>query len=207
VGLTVEELGKAFEEALGFALRLHAGQRRKGRDVPYAAHLLGVTALVLQHGGGEEEAVGALLHDAVEDQGGRPRLEEIRVRFGERVAEIVDGCSDSWGEPKPPWRARKEAWLARVSGLPQGALLVAACDKLENVRALCADLRREGPVVWARFNGGREIVWYYRAALAALRVAAGSGKAAGPLAELALAVEELAVLERSGPPVPGPAGP
>jgi (p)ppGpp synthase/HD superfamily hydrolase len=197
----MERLGKGFEDALGLALRLHAGQRRKGRDVPYAAHLLGVAALVLQHGGGEEEAVGALLHDAVEDQGGRPRLEEIRARFGERVAEIVDGCSDSWGEePKAPWRARKEAWLARVPGLQQGALLVAACDKLENVRALCADLRREGPVVWARFNGGREIVWYYRAALAALRAAAGSGKAAGPLAELALAVDDLAALERSGPP-------
>jgi (p)ppGpp synthase/HD superfamily hydrolase len=185
------EPGPRFREALTLALDLHQGQRKKGGEIPYVAHLLSVAALVMQWGGDEDQAVAALLHDAVEDQGGRPTLERIRAAFGERVARIVDGCTDAYGEPKPPWRPRKEAYLARLAGEPPEVLLVSACDKLDNARAIAADLRRVGEAVWARFAGGRDSLWYYRRAAEVL-AAAGRGTAAGPVAEeLRLVVDEL----------------
>ena len=114
--------GERFDEALAYASRLHARQARKGAGGPYIGHLLAVTAIVLEHGGDEDEAIAALLHDAVEDQGGRPRLEEIRGRFGDAVADIVDGCTDAYTVPKSPWRERKEAYLAAsTGGQPLGA--------------------------------------------------------------------------------------
>lgn len=146
------------------ARRLHADQRRKGTDIPYLAHLLGVTALVLEDGGDEDEAVAALLHDAVEDQGGAATLARIRERFGDRVAAIVEACSDTDEVPKPPWRARKEAHLAhlRHPDLPDGALRVSLADKLHNARAILADVRAGGDAVFARFNAPRdEQAWYY----------------------------------------------
>jgi GTP pyrophosphokinase len=153
-----------FGEALAYAAALHAQQRRKSSDVPYVAHLLSVAALVLEHGGTEDEAIAALLHDAVEDQGGAPRLVEIRERFGDDVAAIVAGCTDTDRTPKPPWRERKEQHLAHLSQASRSVQLVCAADKLHNVRSLADDYRVCGEALWQRFNGGREgTLWYYRA--------------------------------------------
>jgi GTP pyrophosphokinase len=158
-----------FHEALVYASELHAQQRRKGTGAPYVAHLLGVTAIVLEHGGNEDEAIGALLHDAVEDQGGAPRLDEIRRRFGPMVAEIVAGCTDADTTPKPPWRERKEKYLAHLPAAGRSVQLVSAADKLYNVRAIVEDYRACGEAVWQRFNGGRDgTLWYYRSIIAAL---------------------------------------
>ena len=125
-----EALGPRSAEALVYAARLHAGQTRKASGTPYVAHLLGVASLVLEAGGDEEEAIAALLHDAVEDQGGAAVRQEIRQRFGDRVAAIVDGCSDAETVPKPPWRQRKERFLASLHEADAAVLRVAAADKL-----------------------------------------------------------------------------
>jgi (p)ppGpp synthase/HD superfamily hydrolase len=135
-------LTSRFEEALIFAMHLHAGQTRKGIGIPYVAHLLSVASMVITHGGNEDEAIAALLHDAVEDQGGKPTLELIRARFGETVGEIVDGCTDTDQDPKPSWKKRKEEYLAY---LQTTAPLVAAADQLDNARAIIADHRTYGP--------------------------------------------------------------
>lgn len=189
-----------FEEALVFAARLHREQRRKGSDVPYVSHLLGVAALVLEYGGDEDEAIAALLHDAIEDQGGVAAWRKIQERFGDRVAYIVHQCSDTDQTPKPPWQERKNAFLARLAEAPPSALLVIAADKLHNVRSLIADHRRRGDEIWVRFSGGRDgTLWYYRAAVEILKKAIP-----GPLVqELARAVMELEHLSRScsQPPV------
>lgn len=151
-----------FEKALAFAARRHAGHTRKGTDIPYISHLMAVCALVIEAGGGEDEAIGALLHDAVEDQ--KATLDEIAERFGAGVAEVVDHCSDTDREPKPPWRQRKESFIARVSAAPAAAQIVVAADKLHNLRSIAADYEIEGDAVWDRFNGGRDgTLWYYRA--------------------------------------------
>jgi (p)ppGpp synthase/HD superfamily hydrolase len=128
-------LGPAFEVALVYASMLHRTQTRKSSAVPYVSHLLGVASLVIEEGSTETQAIAALLHDAVEDQGGRPRLDEIRERFGEGVAAIVDACTDAHEEPKPPWRPRKEAYIARLASEPPDALLVSVADKVHNALA------------------------------------------------------------------------
>lgn len=159
-----------FEEALIFATRLHTGQVRKGTSVPYIAHLLAVAGIVLDYGGTETEALAALLHDAVEDQGGAPTREEIRRRFGEEVAAIVDGCSDTDQTPKPPWQERKSAYLARLPHESAAVRLVSAADKLHNARDVLAAYRALGEAVWGRFKGGRDgTLWYYRALVAVYR--------------------------------------
>ena len=156
-------LTKRFQEALTFAAELHSTQTRKGTDIPYVAHLLAVCGTVLENGGIEDEAIAALLHDGIEDQGGAPTREVIRARFGDRVVEIVDGCTDAEGEPKPPWRQRKEAYLAHLRDAPAAVLLVSAADKLHNARAVLTDYRELGEALWDRFNGGREgTLWYYQ---------------------------------------------
>ncbi|MFN8178673.1 MAG: HD domain-containing protein [bacterium] len=150
------------EEAVLLASRLHRGQRRKGTDVPYLFHLLAVAALVAEHGGDEDQVVAALLHDAIEDAGGTVAREEIRRRFGEDVAALVDGCTDADTVPKPPWRARKERFVARVADASPRLRLVVAADKLHNADATLRDLRRLGDEVWNRFRGGRDgTLWYY----------------------------------------------
>ncbi len=181
-------LGPRFLEAVGFALECHAGQRRKLSGTPYVAHLLAVGATVLDHGAREDEAIAALLHDAIEDAGGRATRELIRERFGPRVAEIVEECSDTDQTPKPPWARRKAAFIARLPSASAAARLVIAADKLHNVRSLLADYRRLGDEVWVHFRGGREgTLGYYRAVCDALQQAGG-----GPLvAELQRAVAEL----------------
>jgi GTP pyrophosphokinase len=157
------QLSEQFESALVFAARLHASQRRKGTDIPYVSHLLAVASLVLEHGGTEDEAIAALLHDAVEDQGGQETLDRIRERFGDGVADIVDACTDAYGEPKPPWRARKEAYLASIPLKSMAARRVSLADKIHNARAILSDYRVVGESLWPRFNAGkRGTLWYYR---------------------------------------------
>jgi (p)ppGpp synthase/HD superfamily hydrolase len=156
-------LGKRFEEAFLFANRLHAEQKRKASGAPYLSHLLSVAALVLQDGGDEDEAVAALLHDAAEDQGGEETLETIRERFGEKVASIVVDCSDTFETPKPPWKGRKEAYIARIQNFSPQSIRVIQADKLHNARALLRELRNQGEVIWDSFNGKKEgTLWYNR---------------------------------------------
>jgi (p)ppGpp synthase/HD superfamily hydrolase len=151
-----------FEAALGFAAQVHQDHSRKHSQVPYLSHLLSVAALVLEDGGGEDEAIAALLHDAIEDQGHRTDLADLRRRFGGRVAEIVDACSDTDQQPKPPWRGRKEAFIDRMRTAPLDVLRVACADKLHNARSTLADLRLQGPSAWDKFGAGRdEQLWYY----------------------------------------------
>ncbi len=163
-------LSPRFEDALVFAARLHAAQTRKGSGTPYIAHLLSVAALVLEQGGDEDLAIAALLHDAIEDQGGAATREAIRARFGDRVTAVVDGCTDADTQPKPPWRARKEAYLAHLPAAPPEVRLVSAADKLHNARAILADYRRMGDDLWPRFQGGKAgTLWYYRALVTVYR--------------------------------------
>lgn len=148
------------------ATRLHAGQLRKGTHIPYLSHLLAVTALVLEDGGGEDEAIAALLHDAVEDQGGMRTLDEIRRRFGDHVAEIVDALSDTYSSPKPPWRQRKVDYLAHLPQASAEVRRVSLADKLHNARAILRTLRQDGERTWKRFKGGKDgTLWYYRSLL------------------------------------------
>lgn len=185
-------LGARFERALVYASRLHAKQTKKGSGRPYVGHLLGVSALVIAHGGDEDEAVAALLHDAVEDQGGLPTLGAIRRKFGRRVAAIVEGCSDSFTKPKPPWKQRKAAYIAHVRHAPADVRLVSAADKLDNVRAIVTDLRLVGDDVWKRFSGGKEgSLWYYREMYETLK-AAGSNPLVEDLGRAVAQMEHLA---------------
>jgi (p)ppGpp synthase/HD superfamily hydrolase len=160
------ELGPRFERALLFATRKHSGQTRKGSTVPYVAHLLGVAGLVLEAGGDEDLAIAALLHDVVEDCGGAPMLQQVRRRFGERVAHVVEDCTDTDLDPKPPWRQRKEDYIKHLRTADADVRLVSAADKLHNARSVLADYREIGNSVWDRFQGKREgTLWYYRALL------------------------------------------
>ena len=161
-------LTERFDQALLWASELHRNQRRKGGGAPYMAHLLAVTALVLEAGGDEDEAIAALLHDAIEDQGGPPVRAAIEERFGPRVAAIVEGCTDSDETPKPPWRERKTAFLEALSRADDSVRLVVGADKLHNATCTLHDLRREGPVVWDRFRGRENAIWYYRSVLETL---------------------------------------
>jgi (p)ppGpp synthase/HD superfamily hydrolase len=151
-----------FDDAVQYASIVHGGQTRKSTSIPYFAHVLSVTALVLDHGGDEEQAIAALLHDAAEDVGGQARLDHIRAHFGDRVADIVDVCSDTFENPKPPWKERKEAFLARLPNAPKDALLVVAADKLHNVGSILRDYQLIGEELWDRFRAGRDgQLWYY----------------------------------------------
>jgi GTP pyrophosphokinase len=181
-------LSDRFGSALTLAHELHAGQVRKGTAIPYVSHVLAVAGIVLDHGGDEDEAIAALLHDAVEDCGGAPVLAEIRHLFGDRVAGIVAACSDTDQIPKPPWQARKEAYLAHLRDAPASVRLVSAADKLHNARAILADYREIGEALWARFNATKaQTLWYYRALVEAF-VAHGSSSL---VLELARTVEEI----------------
>jgi (p)ppGpp synthase/HD superfamily hydrolase len=156
------ELTERFRHAVDWAVRLHAGQVRKGTTVPYVAHLLGAASIALDNGADEDQAIAAILHDAVEDCGGAPVLAEIRSRFGERVAGIVADCTDSDGEPKPPWAERKRAYLAALEAKPSESLLVSLADKTHNAEAIVQDLREHGEPLWGRFTAGKEgSLWYY----------------------------------------------
>lgn len=157
-------LGPRLQRAFHYAALKHDGQTRKQTAVPYLSHLMAVASLVLEAGGDEDMAIAALLHDVVEDCGGMPRLREIRKLFGRRVAHIVEGCTDSFVEPKPEWIERKKDYLREVTHADAETRLVSASDKLHNVRTILADYRQHGETIWARFTGKRKgTLWYYRA--------------------------------------------
>jgi len=156
-------LGPRFQRAFEFAAKQHSGQTRKASTIPYIAHLMGVASLVFEAGGDEDLAIAALLHDVVEDCGGAPMLKQIRRRFGSKVAKIVDGCTDAYQIPKPPWHDRKVSYINRLKKEDDETRLVSAADKLNNVRSILSDYRVIGESVWSRFNGGRDgTLWYYR---------------------------------------------
>lgn len=182
-------LGERFRRAMACAAKLHATQYRKGTTRPYVAHLLGVASIVLTHGGDEDDAIAALLHDAVEDQGGKPILKKIRRDFGERVARIVEDCTDADTYPKPPWRERKERYLRQLAGASASSRLVSAADKIYNAQETLMDARELGAKIWERFHATREeTLWYYGEVIRIL-------KAEGPGAlamELERVVEDLA---------------
>jgi len=185
-------LTKRFLEALSFATKLHAHQKRKGTDEPYIGHLLGVASLVLQHGGNENEAIAALLHDAAEDQGGRATLREIGRKFGKKVAAIVEACSDSLEMSKPPWLERKKKHIAKIRRASPSVRLVCAADKLHNARSILADYRGIGERLWPRFNGGKVgTLWYYREMAKALN-RPGSGPLVKELGRVVAKIEKLA---------------
>jgi (p)ppGpp synthase/HD superfamily hydrolase len=168
-------LDRRFLEGLEYATKLHARQARKGTRVPYVAHLLGVAAIVLAEGGDEDMAIAALLHDAVEDQGGKPTLQDIERRFGKRVARLVEACTDADTIPKPPWKDRKLRYIEAVRHEPADARLISAADKLHNARDILADYRQHGDEVWKRFRGGQEgTLWYYRSLVQAFQAAGGN---------------------------------
>lgn len=157
-------LGPRLQRAFRYAAKMHDGQTRKATAVPYLSHLMAVASLVLEAGGDEDMAIAALLHDVVEDCGGMPRLREIRKMFGLRVARTVEGCTDTFVEPKPDWVERKKGYLEEVKHANGETRLVSASDKLHNVRTILADYRKDGEAIWVRFSGKKEgTLWYYRA--------------------------------------------
>jgi (p)ppGpp synthase/HD superfamily hydrolase len=157
-------LTERYADALQVAWRLHQNQLRKGTAIPYVSHLLATSSIALEHGADEDEAIAALLHDAVEDAGGKPTLEMIRSHFGAVVADIVDGCTDAYEDPKPAWRPRKEAYLAHLVRASPSIRLVSGSDKLHNARSILSDLRVQGDALWSRFTAKKEgTLWYYRA--------------------------------------------
>ncbi len=190
-----EGLSRRFEDAVVYCLELHGAQIRKLRPIPYVAHLFSVSALVLEDGGDEDEAIAALLHDALEDQPERTSAEEIERRFGERVRSLVEACTDTppgyRGGPKPSWELRKEAYLAH---LRRGSNRVALADKLHNARELLSEYRAEGDRIWDAFNAGKEQqLWFWRALVDAFRAGGSSGRM---LDELERVVAELEALGR-----------
>ncbi len=190
-------LGDRFERALLFVTQRHADQVRKGTKVPYVSHLLSVAALVIEAGGDEDDAVAALLHDAVEDQ--KATLSEIGEMFGGPVADVVEQCSDTDEDPKPPWRARKEEFISRIPNLTAGARLVTVADKLHNVRSILVDYRAQGEIVWEKFNGGRAgTLWYYRAVTDALGDQNCSLQNCSLYDELVATVTDLELAARAG---------
>jgi (p)ppGpp synthase/HD superfamily hydrolase len=153
-----------FTRAIDYARQVHVNYR-KGTTVPYMAHLLGVASLVMGESGHvrfpvtEDMVIGALLHDAVEDEGGMPRLRDIEANFGKEVAKIVEGCTDSFEEDsnkKLEWEVRKKSYIDRLRKEPEGTLLVSAADKLYNAHAILEDYREIGPRLWSRFKRGRK---------------------------------------------------
>ena len=163
-------LGPRFASALGYVATLHATQLRKGTQTPYVSHLLAVASLAIEYGANEDEAIAALLHDSIEDQGGAEVRRRITALFGQTVADIVEGCTDTDVMPKPPWRERKERYIAHVSETSPSVRLVSMCDKLHNARSLIMDLRGKRADLWSRFSAGRdETCWYYRQLVNAFR--------------------------------------
>ena len=175
-----------------YAAQLHAGQARKGTGVPYISHLLAVTALVLEAGGDEDQAIAALLHDSVEDHGDKTSLEEITWRFGTGVAHIVADCSDSFSLPKTSWRVRKEEYLEHLRTADADTRLVSLADKVHNASSILRDLRQQGAFVWERFKGEKEeTLWYYKSLLEVFQ-AVDSGPLMDELRRVVHEIEELA---------------
>lgn len=186
----------AFRSALDYAADLHRAQMRKSTSIPYISHLLAVCALVWEDGGDEEEAIAALLHDSVEDQGGLETLDAIRTRFGDRVADIVLACSDATQKPKPPWRERKQNYIDSLAHADQAVLRVTVADKLHNAMATLQDLRVLGSSVWARFNAGpSDFIWYHREVLRVVDERLPGSRSASLLATTLDELDALVVLD------------
>lgn len=156
------QLSSRVDEALAFAAEIHRDQARKGTTIPYLSHLLGVSGLVLEAGGTEDEAIAGLLHDALEDQGRKTSYDEITARFGPHVADIVRACSDTEKTPKPPWEERKATYIESLRTKDQPILRVSLADKLHNLRSLLVDLEGHGAEYLTRFSGSpKQLVWYF----------------------------------------------
>jgi (p)ppGpp synthase/HD superfamily hydrolase len=182
-------LTRRFDEAFAYAHQTHATHTRKGSGVPYVGHLMGVSSIVIDDGGSEDEAIAALLHDAPEDCGGRERLEDIRARFGDAVARIVEDCTDSWTTPKAAWAERKQNYVEHARTLPAASLRVSAADKVHNAYAILRDLRNIGDGVWERFNASADdILAYYQSLVRAYREA-GGGRLVDELDRIVRAIE------------------
>jgi GTP pyrophosphokinase len=152
-----------FDQALAYTAVIHAGQVRHKTRMPALAHLMGVAGLALEYGANEQEAIAALLHDAVEDAGGEDRLKDIRARFGDNVADIVAGCTASAKKADAPWRDVKQKFITGLGKASSSVRLVAACDKLHNARALLRNLRVQGESLWRRYPDGKDgALWYFR---------------------------------------------
>lgn len=194
--MATAHLTRRFSEALDYVAVAHAGQLRKGTELPYVSHLISVAALVLDDSGSETEAIAGLLHDVVEDQGGddggRQRLRDVRARFGDEVGDIVEGCTDyDTSGVHGPWKERKEAHVAHIGDMPPSVQRVSLADKLHNTRSILRDYRVHGDALWARFNAGAEAqLWYLSAVSAAFAKVSDS-----PMAEdLRAVVDELRAL-------------
>ena len=181
-------LSPRYFAALAYASGLHAGQVQAGTAVPYVSHLLGVSALVIQALGDEDQAIAALLHDSVEDCGGMPRLVEIEEMFGPRVARIVLACSDSVvSDPveKAPWRERKEDYIRHLQDVSSDVILVSCADKLHNARSIWTDVQRHGVEYMEKFNGPRsDIAWYYTSLLSMFELRGAPADLLIPLREV-----------------------
>lgn len=157
------KLTEKFETALIYATRLHANQYRKVSNTPYISHLLSVAALVLEAGGTEEEAIAGLLHDSIEDQGGKQTREEIRQLFGEQIVTIIDGCTECDTHPKPPWQERKNKYLENIRQASPSIQKVSLADKLHNARSLLSDWQQHGDIIWQQFKAGKtSTLWFYQ---------------------------------------------
>ncbi len=188
-------LSARFADAFMFAFEVHREQTKKGSTIPYLSHLLEVAGLVLSYGGNEDEAIAALLHDSVEDHPDAVSFEKLRQRFGGQVAAIVESCSDASVMPKPPWKPRKEKYIAHLPTASESVVMVSAADKLSNARAVLKDYREIGEQVWSRFNAGKsDQIWYYRSVTAALLLRAIGGRAQALVDELERAVQELVAI-------------
>lgn len=187
-------LSQEFEAAISYAAEAHREQVRKGSGVPYLSHLLQVAGLALEYGGDEQVAIGALLHDVVEDTPASP--EDIEQRFGKRVRDIVEGCSDTLDKETEDrsWRERKETYLAHLcESASADVLLVSCCDKLHNSRSILSDLKEQGDTIWGIFKGGREgTLWYYRALVEAYRQVNAPLRLVRELDEVVSEIERLA---------------
>ena len=178
-----------FDEAFVYAHEAHATHTRKGNGVPYIGHLMGVASIVIDDGGTEDQAIAALLHDAPEDRGGRQRLDDIRARFGDRVARIVEDCTDSWTTPKAPWAERKQKYVEHARALAAPSLRVSAADKVHNAYAILRDLRNIGEKVWDRYNATPDdVLAYYQSLVRSYRTA-GGGKLVDELERIVRGIE------------------
>ena len=192
------ELGERFQAAFELAFQLHRGQKRKGSQVAYISHLMATAALVIEMNGSENEAIAALLHDAVEDQGGYETLERIRARFGDDVAGMVHECSDAFVSPKPPWKERKIHYLAHLPEASAGAQRISLADKIHNARDLLNTYAPCGEETWERFRGGREgTLWYYRSLVTTYQ-GCGGGPWVDELARIVGLLEQFSQLQ-TGP--------
>ena len=186
------QLSDRFVAAVAYACAAHGVKKRMGTEISYVAHLFGVTAIALEYGANEDAAIGALLHDVVENCGGAARLADLHAQFGSTIAAIVEGCTDTTATPQPPWRERKETYIQHLPRASAAIRLVSAADKLHNARATLGDYQRSGEKVWARLAGGKAgTLWYYRALVTAFQ-AAGSNALIAELDRTVTAIERLA---------------